>query len=446
MKISILSSFIVGFLFSGILSAQKGYIPLDTPAVYKKELFLKNFKSRYKSYIDNETRKFKGKQRSYLKKYLNNYFDKAYTEFSETELYLHPESKAYLSGLFKRLRHNNSLPGEKEIFLDFSRRVSPNAYSVGEGTIAIHLEMLEYLENEDQLMAVLAHELSHYLLNHLGKSYGEYVRYLTSDEYKKGVKDIYKSRYGRTEKANEMLEHILYSRLHKSRKHELEADSLGLVIYRRAGYPAKEFFRVMEIMDSMDVERDTLTKDFLRKWFNTPSQTFDENWFYMEDFSDYYYHEEKNADSLKTHPGMMLRLKKVKEINEKLSVTPAEKPLPDEAFNTWKKRAPYEKIANLYLREEYGRALYEVLKHLQHQPDDPFYFKMFVIIFSRLTEAKKELTLSRYVPPYNPRRHSDSEKLFINFMYNMEYEQMQRILKDYQSELKKKNLSTKIFK
>jgi len=445
MKKKITYAILLFFLFYGMSLAQEVYVPLDTPAPYKKELFLKKFESRYARYIRDEISAYKGKRRAYLKKYLDNYFNKAYKEFSQNELYLRPETQDYLAGLLNRLRHNNPILEGKEVYLDFSRRISPNAYNVGEGTVAVHLELLEYLENEDQLAAVLAHELSHYLLNHLGKSYGKYVRYLTSDEYKKKVKDIYKSRYGRTEKAEEMLEHILYSRLRKSRKHELEADSLGLILYLRAGYPVREFFRVMEILDSVDTEHDSLSKDFLRKWFDTPSQPFDDAWFCTEDFSGYVYHPEKNADSLKTHPEMKLRLEKIKELHQKLNVTPADKPPSDNAFYSWKKRASYEKLVNLYLEEEYGRALYEVLKRLQHRPDDPFYLKMFVLTLERLSEAKKSLTLSRYVRPYNPLKHSESEKMFIYFIYNLEYDQMKNLLNDFRSQLTERHISTKIF-
>jgi len=440
------SGYIIILLHAVLIAAgwaQNVYVPLDTPTADEKKLFLKQFKSRYQNYIDKKSSVFKGKQRLYFKNYLQTYFNKAYTEFSENELYMHPSSKTYLKSLLDRLRKHNSLPDN--IVLDFSRRVTPNAYSVGEGTVVIHLELLEYLENEDQLMAVLAHELSHYILDHLGNSYGEYVRYITSPAYKNEVRNLYKSRYGRTEKAEEMLEHILYSRMHKSRKQELEADSLGLILYRRAGYPPDEFFRLMEILDSVDEEKDILTRDFLREWFNTPSQPFDENWFYVEDYSDYVYHTDEKADSLKTHPEMGIRLSKIKELNKRLNIPYTEKPAADPAFNEWKRRALYEKPLNLYLQKKYGGALYHTLKLLQKYPDDPFLLKMFVLSFEHLTRAKKELALSRYVPPYNPRIHSDGEKLFIHFIHNMDYAQMQTVLDYYKEKILNQNINLKIF-
>ena len=428
------------------LHAQQTYVPFDTLTKYKKDIFLRHFKERYTAYIDRHARRFKGKQRSYLKKYLKAYFEHAHKEFSHNELYFNKEGNQFLNELYAGLRRNNPQLRNTKVYLYLSRHVTPNAYSVGEGTIAVHLDLLRYLENENQLAAVLSHELSHYLLDHLGKSYGEYVRYLTSPEYKQKVKEVFHDRYGRGERAEAMLKNILYSRKRKSRKQEMEADSLGLLLYLNAGYPAPDYIRVMHILDSVDTEKDSLRRDFLRRWFNTPSQPFDEEWLYLEDFTAYHYRKDKDEDSLKSHPDMKLRAERLEKMlreinNQKSSSSPKIHPY----FNELKKRAGYEKVFNLYYRREYGQALYDILKNLQKQPDDPFFLKMFVLTFDKLTDAKKNFALSRYVPPYNPRKHTDSQRLFINFLNNMEYEQMENILHDYEHILKQKHISKKIF-
>src|SRR5699024_7442607 len=66
-----------------------------------------------------------------------------------------------------------------------SRDTSPNAYSLGEGTFVFNISLLSRLENEEQLYFIMAHELSHYVLNHLGTEVSNRMSFSKSKKYKK---------------------------------------------------------------------------------------------------------------------------------------------------------------------------------------------------------------------------------------------------------------------
>ena len=440
----------LGLAISGFfLRAQQVYIPYDTAGAAQREAFVKAFETRAGAYRQGAIRPLRSaKQRRLANKYLKNYFSAVSDEFLyHDELYFNRQLDDYLRRLFDRLVSGSGYRPPGPVILKFSRHPTPNAFSVGEGTIAIHMDLVDRLENEAQLAAVLAHEFSHYYLDHLGQSYRNYVIYLTSKDYRKKVKQVYNGRYGRTEKAERLLKQVLYSRRRKSRRQELEADSLGYIIYVRAGFPPDQYLRSLALLDSVDTERDSLTVAFLRRWFHTASQPFNERWLQREDFSAYFYADDPETDSLKTHPGIPERVEVLRRFSRRCcpgaevkneGVSPGE-------FEKLKKNAPYERLFNLYHQKAYGLSLYHTLKALQHHPRDPFLLKMFVLNFRALTQARQRLESGKYIPAYNPRIHSESMHLFIDFMNNMDEHEMQRLLDDYSRLLRQRHLSNQIY-
>ncbi len=424
------------FFFALHLNAQKTYKPLDTlPKTYLKK-FLSGLEKRHNKDLNYIKSHFKGKQRRYLKEIYNSQYESLKEDFENGELYYNFSNSQYLKKIFAEILKDNPRYKKLKLYPEWSRSTIPNAYSVGDGTIIINLELLNSVENEDQLAFILAHELSHYILKHREKSYESFIKRITSKAYKQKEKEVFSNRWGRENRAEKLLKSEVYSRMHISRKDELEADSLGFILLANTPYNIKEAIRSLEIMDTVDKEKDSLSKNFLKKFFNTPHQKFNPEWFQQEDFSEYTYQDSDkrwNIDSLKTHPNCQNRILALNRIqnNKKLKAKSQNFSIDNKKFNELKNRAKYEKINNLFLKYEYGIGLYETLKLLQKEPQNKYLLKMTYKFIKKLSDAKKDMRLSSYVPTINPKNQTKSQQMFINFLFNLSENEWINLEKDF---------------
>jgi metalloendopeptidase OMA1, mitochondrial len=112
----------------------------------------------------------------------------------------------------------------------------PNAFCLPGGKVGVYEGMIELCNNEAELAVVVSHEVAHALQRHGGErmSQGYLVngventmRYLTQDR-DAVTRDRIMSAYGIASEFGVMLPY--------SRKHELEADQVGLMLMSQAGY------------------------------------------------------------------------------------------------------------------------------------------------------------------------------------------------------------------
>lgn len=431
---------LISIIFTQRFIGQDIYKPIDTATVYKKSAFLSDLENRYERYVDKVEANFSGKSRKKLKELYKNQFEGLHKDISKGELYYNEENKKYLENILGHIVNSNPSLEKYSFYLEFSRYPSANAYSVGDGTLIIQFDLLNYLHHEGELASIIAHEISHYILEHRDKSYENLVLRLKTEDYKKKKKNVYKERYGRQSKAEGLLKEVVYSRKHKSRKQEYEADSLGFELLSNTKYDINHAVNSLMIYSDVDMEKDSLKLSFLREIFNTANQQFDEDWLFSEDFSQYTYTVDKNwnVDSLKTHPDCDNRIEKLGSLIEKMKTysTDSVFAIDQKKFNELKSVAEFERINNMFLYEWYGKGLYETLKAMQTKRDDKYLLKTFCIYLNKLYEAKKDMKFSKYVPPINPKEHSDSEQRFINFMYNISSNELEKLVNDYNNKLK----------
>ncbi len=136
----------------------------------------------------------------------------------------------------------------------------PNAFSTPGGYVALSLPLLTLLESEDELAAVLAHEVAHVVRRHGLASVrrarkAQAIQVLSKEvldlgDYEALIADI-----------GGGLVHLLLERGF-SRKEELEADSLAWDMLRQAGYTPHALSRVLEKLEARTP--DSGTPGFLR--------------------------------------------------------------------------------------------------------------------------------------------------------------------------------------
>ncbi len=148
-----------------------------------------------------------------------------------------PEIYNYINSILLELvsRNKELIPNMPFLLLD--RSASVNAYTFGFNILAVNMGMIDFARSKEELSFVLAHELSHNLLNHAQEADMNRADWLTSDEYKNGLKDISASKYQKFSKLKNLVKGFSFTRNRHSRYGETNADSLAIVLLKNAKIP-----------------------------------------------------------------------------------------------------------------------------------------------------------------------------------------------------------------
>ena len=71
------------------------------------------------------------------------------------------------------------------------------------------------------------------------------------------------------------------------------------------------------------------------------------------------------------------------------------------------------------------------MKRLEEESDDSYYKKWLGINFNAIYEAKKKYQLNRYVDRLVPNKQSESYQKFINFIWNLDLNEIKVIADHY---------------
>jgi Zn-dependent protease with chaperone function len=429
---SFLFSFLLILLFASTSYSQT-YKPIDTADnVLRKENVLL-FEQKTKEYISSVKEKynkvgykiadeFKGFSKDFVKEINDGrfVFDKRLNDYA----------KSVLNNLYK---NNKDIPSDINILI--SKNNSLNAYCFPNNTFVINMGLFYWLDNEEQLAAVLSHELAHKILEHSTKTKKKRIEDSNSKQTEIERQTLAKTKYGKSDYAFQLYKAKLYTTHEESRRHEFEADSLGYEIYRKSDYAKSEFIDALNLMVRYDtIKPKGLRVDVYKQFFDLPSQKFDEKWLLKEDFSQYNYDlfkEKIDKDSISSHPETLDRIAKIKALFPESAIRTehAESKEFEEVSNICK----LEIVPNYYNSENYGDAIYVCLLFLQTETKQHDYYKKWLgICFQKIYEGRKNYTLNRYLDRIDPKEQSESYQQFLNFVWNLRLNEIKEIA-DYYS-------------
>ena len=130
--------------------------------------------------------------------------------------------------------------GDYTLFLRSMPEVGPNAFALPGGTIVVTDELVGTFPDPDVIAGVLGHEIAHVAGSHglkqVYRSLGTYLLVaLVAGDVGPILEDM-------------LLEGGLLLSLSYSRRHELEADRIGMALAARAGYEPEALVRFLELL------------------------------------------------------------------------------------------------------------------------------------------------------------------------------------------------------
>lgn len=271
-------------------------------------------------------------------------------------IYVNDELTVYLEGLIGRLTEKQPELRDKLRILA-SRYTAANAYCFMDGTVIVNVGLLAKVENESQLIGILAHELTHYTKKH------SLATVQRGKELQEQAAEI-GSREGRR-----------FLSLKYSREKEFEADAGAVTWLTQTSYDANELAASLELITAEQV--DSLPTDFWEE-FNTGIFKVDTAFISDKNVkkelkrsaSKHKSFIKGEEESKHTHPDGEKRALAVREILKAIEYQRPSTPPDDARFRVIKHKAAFENCENLFASGSYLESLHQSLKLKRQLPDN----------------------------------------------------------------------------
>ncbi len=350
-----------------------------------------------------------------------------FDELNDSAFVFNPELKKYLNSVLKEIYKSNPSINKSDFYFFIDKSPIPNAACYGNGIFTVNLGLFEIIHSDDELAFVLAHEIAHYMLEHNDKSLLKYLETLNSKETKNEIRKIKKQDYGQGRAAMAYMEKMQYNFQRRSRKAELEADSLGYVLFANTKYAKKASIDALARLGTSD---SLLFKEpsNIRKHLNFTEYPFKEVWLKKDDnlfdikesANDYAF----NKDSIKTHPDIPYRISVLKKNGGVVEqVAPISKRLQEV-----KNQVARLIIADCLEEKRLDFAMYKIMvMYNRAEIKDDLFNELMAKLLVDVYKHKVNHSLGKYVSPVNP----FSDELFINeiklFLQNTEAKNLKKI-------------------
>ncbi|WP_228447806.1 M48 family metalloprotease [Chryseobacterium sp. KBW03] len=424
------------FLFS-IMGMSQIYKPIDTADYIQRKAFLNNFEANNEATVKKLRSQYSGKTGSQLSKIYKEFGTDFEKQVKNKDFIFKSEFETSIHSMIQRLKKNNpKIPQDLKILI--AKDNTPNAYCLADGTFVINMGLYSWLNNEEQIAAVISHELGHKMEEHSLKTF---LKIIEQDKLDKVLVENIKSTttnrsQSQNQKAFDIVKNTVYKKSVERRQSEMQADSLGYVIFKNSDFKKAEFVNALQRLQDFDtISPRELKVETYKKLFNLPKQAFNEKWMKKEDFSLYnynFYKEKLNKDSLASHPEVSRRIEMLKKTFAELK-TPVAPDKPSDLFVTLKKAARMEILPNYFHSEDYGLGIYTAMQFLQDEEEEKYYKSWLGRCFSKIYEARKNYNLNRYLDRIESKNQSESYQQFLNFMWNLSLDEIKNIAEYYQT-------------
>jgi Zn-dependent protease with chaperone function len=421
---------VVLLLSSLIASSQQGFVSIDTASAFCKASLSLEYRKKFEG-INKGIASVSAAQKGITKEIYSELQDDFLEKINNNTFICDDEINPYLQGLMNEILTKNAIkPDGYRILL--SRNSDINAYNTGDGTVVVHYGMFLSVDNEDELVFVLSHEIGHQFLNHVKNDIEAFARLSTSEEIIKKTKEIKHQKFGKATMASDLLKSIRYQNYDVRRKKEIAADSIGLVFYKNTQRNPRAAITILQKLADSDKEQDSLTVADYKLIFEKGGFAVKQKYFDEEQSLFKKYDKEKrfDVDSLKLHPDCATRIKLVEEyLQHKFSdgySTSA-------GFSEIKKNSTWQNLYNLFSADKFGLSLYEALKLYKNDTENPVLKNIIYLNLAKLYASRANYTINRYVPAHDNVYNTTSLNRFISFLNNIKITDFELILNNFKS-------------
>lgn len=275
-----------------------------------------------------------------------------------------------------------------------SRSVTANAACWGEGTLIVNAGLFLWVDNDDELALILAHEIAHQLLNHVENRIKGMIATLTSDELKQEIKNIKKAEYGKYERLKKLIKGMSIEVGKHSVYKESEADSLAVLLIRNAKFDVNNASAILLKLNHVDelFTSDKLypVKDFFEKTkVNLSYFTIKPKYNGLSNVA-ITMNADKDFDSIKTHPDCIKRYETIAGKGNSSATVNCCTVL-NGSYAVYKEKAMMEIVRYLYENNALGFCIHLSAFALKNNYNPSFYNYFLALCFSKLYYNDKNL-------------------------------------------------------
>lgn len=409
--------------FSQNLVQKSNHKKINTDSIFKI------FELNKKKYIVNIQKEHSRYSKELIKEYQNK-IDNLKELITSDYLFINDSINGYISDIIKRVKETSPfITNDFYVYIDGT--ITPNASSWGNSILVFNAGLITKYKNIEELAFVICHEIAHDYLEHCEKKILRNAQIMKNGEFKDKLKYAKRARYGRAKIIKDLNEEFLIKTNVFSRQDELQADSLGFVLFKNANYSLNNAIHSLEILKHVDDQFFDYALD-IKKEFSFRDYPFQDEWLNVENVN---HRILKNTqienDSLKTHPDCDIRISRLIDcfnidttiLNNDISEVPDRLIL----------NAFYENLNFCYKNENYLFSLYFAL-HLKQKNASNDYLNMIVChSLLQIGNALKRHEFSYFVPLPNTEFDKDLNYL-ISFLNNLSYSDYKELTKQFKSE------------
>lgn len=297
------------------------------------------------------------------------------------------------NSIFSKIAQSNKNYKFDSIKLYINRSIVANAACYGEGTIMINLGLFLWIDNDEELALVIGHEIAHQLLKHADSKIEKSIATFTSDEFKADLKKIKKADYGKFDRFRKLMKGLTIEAGRHSTYKESEADSLGVVLIKNAGYNEIKASIILLKLDKAD---DLLTseklyhlKDFFQQTLVDLSFLNTKKTYNGLSAVHVIMNADIDIDTIKTHPDCIKRYETISGKSNGTTINCCSSL--NNNYVDYKERSMMEIVRYLYENNSIGQCIHVCIFALNNNYNPVIYNDFLSLCFSKLYFFDKHL-------------------------------------------------------
>ncbi len=416
------------FFSQSLISQEQTAITTAYVPVPYYPINLDSLTAQYRKEYNSSIKEYEGNYKDKTKEIYEGRFSRIKEQLANGDFYFNPIIDTYFQNILQEIIRGNPELNKHTLRLFVSRDEYPNAYCRGDGTLIFNLTLLRFLDNEDQIAFIIAHEIAHQTFDHVCTAINKRTEYIYSKETKKKLKEINKNPYNRYTNTVELYKEYIFDDRRHSRLHESDADDMGLTYIKNTKYNPLASVETLKILDTVDEQPEEASFN-IKNVFDNPAFPFQDKWLKEKETIGFFMGsddtEEKILvkDSLKTHPDCQKRIALVSEKLPPFDTAAARKIVFTDEFAKMYTYSEFEQVANFYYYNQTGKSLYTALCLLKKYPDDAWLYTQISRTLLELTEAQENHQLSQILE-FPASYHAKPYKDFLTFIRKLRLREM----------------------